>query len=283
MIIDIHTHAFPDAIADRATTKLAKMARIVRYLDGSKAALMEHMKQSGVDLSVLQPVATKQNQSLGISREVYEINEHTQETGLLSFGAIHPDDEDYKEIIRDLHAHGVVGVKLHPPYQEVYFDDIRYLRILDLLCELDMYALVHCGSDVGLPGNDFSSIPHILPVLEKIDASHLILAHMGGFGAWDDVEQYIAGSPAYLDTAYALRPIQALPGTDRTEDEDSPMPKEQFLRIVQRHGANRILFGTDSPWDAQRDAIETIQQSGLSPDAIENILGENAKKVLRIS
>ena len=62
MIIDFHTHTFPDELADRAVGTLAHSGGIHNYLDGRVDSLKESMKKAGIDYSVLLPVATKPNQ-----------------------------------------------------------------------------------------------------------------------------------------------------------------------------------------------------------------------------
>ena len=70
-----------------------------------------------------------------------------------------------------------------------------------------------------------------------------MLAHMGGNEMWDDVERYLVGQNVYFDTGVIL----------------NTMPQEQFLRIVHMHGADRILFGTDSPWADQKNFVALLE------------------------
>lgn len=57
------------------------------------------------------------------------------------------------------------------------------------------------------------------------------------------------------------------------------LEKEQFLRIVEKHGADKILFATDSPWSDQGYTLERLKEFGMSEEALNLILGENAKKL----
>lgn len=280
MIIDFHTHTFPDALAGRAVEKLAASARAKNYLDGTMHALSASMGGAGVDLSVLLPVVTKPGQQEAINQLAVEINQHTQETGLLSFGGIHPDNEDYRRILRELANHGVKGVKLHPIFQQVCLDDIRYLRIIQCACENGLIVLIHAGYDISFPHREYSSIRRIINVLDKLAPPKFVLAHMGGWGAWDEVERDIVGRDVWLDTSFSLLPIAPAPGTIRKPEENPPLSKERFLRMVRRHGAGHILFGTDSPWDSQKNVLGALRESGLEKKELDAILGENARKLL---
>ncbi len=282
MIIDFHTHTFPKELAGRAISKLAASSRARNYLDGTAGALRASMEEAGVDYSVLLPVATRTGQQEDINRNAIEVNRHSKETGLISFGGIHPENEDYREILRGLSENGVKGVKIHPVFQRVAIDDIRYLRIIECASENDMIVITHAGYDIGFPGEDFSSVRRIEKMLDIVKPRKMVLAHMGGWDCWEEVEERIVGRDVWLDTAFSLLPIEPAPGTVRGPEENPPLTGEQFLRMVRRHGADRILFGTDSPWSGQKEMVAAIQGSGLDEKEQEAILGGNAGELLGI-
>ena len=130
MIIDFHTHVFPKSLAERAVEKLAKSARALNYADGTAEGLQDSMREAGVDYSLLLPVVTRAGQQEDINRIAVETNARAAETGLLSFGGIHPENENYREILRNLAENGVKGIKIHPVFQQVPIDDIRFQRII---------------------------------------------------------------------------------------------------------------------------------------------------------
>ena len=125
MIIDFHTHTFPDELADRAVGTLAHSGGIHNYLDGRVHSLTDSMKKAGIDYSVLLPVATKPNQCDTINTLALKTNETSKTTGLISFGAIHPACENFREILNWLSNNGFKGIKLHPVFQKTNIDDTR--------------------------------------------------------------------------------------------------------------------------------------------------------------
>lgn len=283
MIIDFHTHTFPENLAGRAIAKLAASSRAKNYLDGTADALRASMKEAGVDYSILLPVATRLGQQGDINRAAIETNRHSEETGLISFGGIHPENEDYREILRRLSENGVKGVKVHPVFQRAPIDDIRYLRIIECASENDMIVITHAGYDIGFPGEDFSSVRRIERMLDAVKPRKMVLAHMGGWDCWEEVEERILGRDVWLDTAFSLLPIEPAPGTVRRPEENPPIAREQFPQMVRRHGAERILFGTDSPWSGQREMVAAIRHSGLDAMEQEAVLGGNAGELLGIA
>lgn len=294
MIIDFHTHTFPEQIAKRAIAKLSDSAHIKSYSDGTLEGLKQSMKTAGIDHAVLQPVVTKPIQQEDINRLAIETNEHFQDTGILSFGGIHPDNEDYKEILKSMARHGIPGVKLHPVFQRTYFDDIRYLRIMDCASENGLIILIHAGLDASFPGADYVIPGHIRSALKQVRPDKLILAHMGGWGCWEEAEELLADYNVYLDTAFTLSPLRsntegsALTSSPPRSNTDSsavpqhytPLSREQFLRMVKSFGAERILFGTDSPWADMAESLELVRESGLTASELEAVLGGNAARLL---
>ena len=57
---------------------------------------------------------------------------------------------------------------------------------------------------------------------------------------------------------------------------------EQLVRIIRKHGAGKILFGTDCPWSGQKESIARIEGLPLSEEEKALIFGENAKKLLEL-
>lgn len=276
MIIDMHTHTFPDKVAGPALANMEKAIVVQRGYEvrikvvGTLDALAESTRVNGVDLSVVVPVATKPEQSKNINRFAQKTNEHTDSTGVFSMGAIHPDNTDYKEILNDVKAMGLKGIKIHPDYQNVMFDDDRYLRIMDYAANLGLVIVTHAGEDIGLPEKIHCTPDSVINILKHIQPEKLVLAHMGGWNMWNEVEEKLVGRNLYFDTAFVFETVPP------------HIPEEQFRRIVKNHGADRILFATDSPWSAQDESIKVIQNLHFTPEEEKMILGDNARKLLEL-
>ena len=111
MIIDFHSHTFPDAIADKAISKLTASADIINYLNGTLADITRSGKEAGIDYSVLLPVVTNPKQYETINKTAVEVNHASDETGIISFGGLHPENANYKEIINYLSDNNIVLIK----------------------------------------------------------------------------------------------------------------------------------------------------------------------------
>ena len=141
MIIDFHTHTFPDHISQQVVHKLSLESHTLPFTDGSLHGLLTSMHHSGVDYSVTLPVMTNIGQVEKINSSIKENKDSLLTQGIIAFGGMHPDYENYKEELKQLHLSGVKGIKLHPAYQNVDLDDIRMMRIIDAASELGLIIL----------------------------------------------------------------------------------------------------------------------------------------------
>lgn len=282
MIVDIHTHTFPDKIAFSTVEKLKLMSHTQPFSDGTNAGLAQSMSDAGVDCSLVLPVATNARQVPHVNETSARLNASGPETGIYSFGCMHPDFPDWKEELSRIAALGLKGIKLHPVYQGVNFDDPRYLRILERAAEVGLVVLTHAGRDIGFPDRVNCSPDMVLRAVRQVGPTPLILAHMGGWRNWDEVEELLADTAVYLDTSFSLGKMTPLGDGYYGPGDLDLLSEEQFLRMVRKFGANRILFGTDSPWGDQMAGLEQFRALPLTKEEQTAILGGNAKKLLKL-
>ena len=269
MVIDLHTHIFPDKIAEKTISALSKSACVTPYANGTKAGLLESMDKAGVDISINLPAMTNSSQLDSINTFAKCLNEenHTRPR-IISFAGFHPDIENYKEELCKIKENGFLGIKLHPDYQGTFFDDERYINILKSAKELDLITVTHAGLDGAFVGREIKCTPRrVLRALDKIGGySKLVLAHLGGNELFDEVYKELAGYDIYFDTSYVL----------------INTPKQDFLKMVEKHSADKILFATDSPWQCRGQMINKLKSYELPKEAEDKIFYKNAKNLLNI-
>jgi len=282
MIIDVHTHIFPEKISAAVIDKLSRISRTHAFTDGTLDGLRKSMDAAQIDLSVVLPVATNTSQVEKINSSAAALNECFGDAGILSLGCIHPDYTNYREELRRVKNRGLKGIKIHPVYQDTNLDDIKFLHILDRAAELDLIVVAHAGLDIGFPGAVKCSPQMARHVVDEIGDFKFVLAHMGGWKNWDDVLKLLGNTKVFIDTAFSTGTI--VPRSDsRWEPADLKLlDAAQFMTFVEVFGADRILFGTDSPWSSQRDSLEFIRALPLAVADKNKILGDNAKRLLGI-
>ncbi len=281
MIVDIHTHIFPDKIAAAAISKLSAASGILPNTDGTTRGLLDSMDRAGVDLSVILPVATAKEQVDKINSSAMRLNEAYAEKGLFSFGAMHPDyGGGIRRELNRLRENGIKGIKIHPVYQSTDIDDIKYLRIFDCAAELNMTVVTHAGLDIGFPDAVHCSPTQILRAMRQIGDFKFVLAHMGGWQNWEEAQEIFADTKVYIDTAFSFGKFNSTPAGKDKNDKIKMLNEDALMKFVKIFGAERILFGTDSPWAEQKEAVNFIKNSPLADADKEKILGGNAQKLL---
>lgn len=263
MLIDFHVHFFDERIAARAMAAVGGAADIVPETDGTAYDTRAKLRGWGVDRAVLLPIATKASQQ----RTINDWAKTAEDEMFLSFGSVFPDAPDALAELSYIKQIGLRGVKLHPDYQGFFAGDEAYFPLYEACAALGLPLVFHAGYDPaspevthGLP-EDFAKIADAFPTLT------LILAHLGGENHWDEVEDCIVGRRnVYLDTAYGSRDISAA----------------QFERIVRSHGADRILFASDCPWDSPAQVKARIDGFGLTDAELALIYHGNAQRILEL-
>ncbi|MBQ8780847.1 MAG: amidohydrolase [Oscillospiraceae bacterium] len=265
MYIDFHTHAFTDAIAERAVDKLEKIVIEAGFKEraetrGTVAQLLEKMDEWGVDRAVVLPIATKPSQQMSINNWAAEV----MSDRLYCFGTVHPDAEDALEELERVKALGLKGIKLHPDYQGFFADEEKMFPIYEKCAELGLPLIFHAGFDVLSPDCIHCTPQMSAAVIERVPRLTLILAHLGGNELWDDVEKYLVGKNVYLDTAFIAGHIS----------------DGQLLRIIRNHGAEKILLASDCPWHPASAEIEMLKRLPLTDEEFELISWKNALGLL---
>lgn len=268
MLIDFHTHVFPDKIADRTIEILENNIKKQGYdytaaIGGRLDNLKKSMSDNNIDISLVLPIATSATQHVSINNFAESIN---GKDNIYSLGSLYPFQEDWEQVLYTIKEKGLKGIKLHPEYQQFYIDGKEALRIFKKCDELDLITVLHSGRDTGINPPVHCTPERIKNVLKYVKGDKIVAGHLGGWQMWDDVEKHLIGTPIYFDTAYILGFIS----------------DEQLLRIIKNHGSEKILHATDSPWEKQGEIAHHLSKLPLTKNELENIFYKNAKKLLKI-
>ncbi len=261
MIIDFHTHTFPDKIAEAAISSLEKGGGIKRAIDGKLSDLRISMEKNRIDKSVSLPVATREKQVESINDSAIALLGDEQ---IIPFGCMHPLYENpEKELLRLKNAE-IKGIKLHPEYQGVPIDAKETVRILSICRDLDLICVIHSGRDIAFPDSLMCPPESVKRLMRDLSGTKLVLAHMGGWGLWDKIVEIFDGNEVYIDTSFSFSYLGA----------------EKMAKMLNYWDKDRVLFGTDSPWDNQSKSAEDIKSIGLDDDYFEKIMHKNAEMLL---
>lgn len=263
MVIDFHTHCFPTAIAARAIDKLAfASGGLQPSTDGTVDGLRARMRTDGVDVAVVMNIATNAHQQQKVNDFAASINGGD----LVAFGSVYPDSEDAFEELERIKALGLKGVKLHPDYQHFSADDPKMKPLYRKISSLGLITLFHAGHDYGCTP-PYGGTPEKLEVALGWFDSPVVAAHWGGVGCGDEVLARLCGRDnLYFDTSLGY----------------CMMPKHYAASILDKHGVDKMLFGTDTPWHAAPMEWRLLDSLSLTAAEREVIACGNAKKLLGI-
>ncbi len=267
MIIDAHTHIFPEKIAQKSIQTLEQLGGETAVIGGTVQDLICSMKKSGVDKSIVLPVLTKPEQFSKINQFAVGINKLPE---IISFAGIHPHCENINKLLDIIAEMGFKGVKLHPDYQNTDITDERYIEILYGCKKRGLIATIHAGLDPASPNHIHCTPQMSYDVVNELTPKgskpFIVLAHLGGADCLNDVERLLVGLPVFFDTSFVL---------EKTEPA-------RMREIIRSHGYKNILFATDSPWRDAKQYIEIIKSLSLNDIELNAILGNNCAELLCI-
>jgi len=262
MIIDAHCHIFPDALAERAMARLSEMYVVHPVAMPTHAGVLAEMDLRGVDRAVALQVATKPEQVRTINDWAIEL---AADPRLVPMGALHPSqppDEIAAEIDRLVEA-GIRGVKLQPFFQQ--FDPLAP-EALDMLRRVGdrLVVIIHGGEEMVEVRPLLTTPERLAKLQDAVPEVRFIMAHLGGYARWDESLIHLAGRDLYFDISFTLHCC----------------PRDLALRILEAHGTDRVVWGSDFPWAAMD--WSPISELDLSPVETAGILGENLRRLMKL-
>ena len=264
MLIDFHTHAFPDKIAARAIDNLSFVSGgLEPHTDGTVDGLRRSMKRCGVDVSVMLSIATNDHQQKSVNDFAASVNNGKD---IFAFGSVYPDSEDALAELERIASLGLKGVKLHAEYQKFSVDEPKMRPIYKKISELGLITVFHSGVDYGFPPPYGCTPKKLCRALEWFD-SPVVAAHWGGVDSYEDVLRLLCGTDIYFDISFGY----------------AHLPKYYAEKIIESHGTDRLLFGTDTPWHTADMEMRLLSTLTLSDEDKDKITHKNAMKLLGIT
>ncbi|MDX9867472.1 MAG: amidohydrolase family protein [Kiritimatiellia bacterium] len=261
-VFDFHAHLYPDALARNVVEALARRFGNPAAFDGTVDGMTRELAVSGLCGALNLPVATRPDQVRSINDWAAANNRGP----VYSLATLHPDTRDIPGTLEALRAAGFRGIKLHPEYQAFRLDDPRLAPVWETCPALGLFVFLHAGGERVFTPPFHSTPSDVAALLDRYPELTLVAAHLGGFQMWDEAEERLIGRPLYLDLSHTF----------------FWMPDTQILRMVRRHGADRILFGSDAPWQKPAAVLAAFLNLPFREAEQRKILWENAARLLRL-
>ncbi len=260
-IIDSHCHVYPEKIADKATAATGNFYDIPIDCRGTVNTLKNEMEAAGIEISIIQSVATSPKQVCSINNFIAD--EVKTNTCFLGLGTLHPDSENIEKDVDEIVSLGLKGVKLHPDIQNFKVDDERCLKIYECCEQKKLPILIHTGDH----RYDNSNPNRLKKVLEMYEELIIIGAHFGGWSIWKEAAKELHKyKNLYVDTSSSLYAID----------------KGEALEILTMYGEDKVLFATDFPMWNPKEELERFMNIDLTDIQREKILFHNANELFNL-
>ncbi len=257
-VYDIHTHIFPQKIAARGVENIGKFYGLDMRCDGTGeslgALLAPGMKCVISSAALKEETMSKSNDFL--------LDFAKRDQRFIPFSSFFPfcSVKDASHELERVKKLGSKGIKMHPDFQHYELDDSRVTEIYRVCAELELPVLFHVGDK----RSDLSSPLRLRRVAEKLPSLKIIAAHMCGYTVWDEAEKYLIGTDVYTETSDSL----------------DNMPPERLANMIRRHGADKVMFGSDYPIISPAEEYERFKNVPLTDEERRKILTLNAEKLL---
>ena len=265
-IIDAHIHIFPDRFCPQTVQFMAAEnpdVGLVPLTDGSALQAAESLKANNIDYGVMMPIVTNPKSQHNVNDYAAEVQ--NQYPSIFAFGSVHPLAPDWESELNRIVELGLHGIKIHPDYQGIFLDDTCMFPVFESISSIGLPVMVHTGFDPHSPNVVHASPAMVKKIATAFPKMTLVAAHMGAF-AYDEnmpIDYYDDCKNLWFDNAIAPR----------------TMTPEKLKILVDHYGAERIMFGTDSPWSEGKIDLAFLNQTGLSFNDREQILWKTASNV----
>ena len=260
-IIDIHTHIYPDQIAQKATDSIRAFYELEGSgnMDGRVETLLARGKEAGISRFVVLPVSNSPARVRSINE--FLLGETKKHDCFIGFGTLHAEMEGVAAEAEWILNAGLKGIKMHPDSQKFAIDDKRLFEAYELM-EGKLPLLLHMGD----PRYDYSHPARLKKLLENFPRMEVIAAHFGGYSMPAVAKELLADTNCVFDISSAMM----------------FMAEGEAEQYINSYGAERMAYGTDYPlWDPVSE-VQRFLSLKLTDDQFEQIASKTAKRILKL-
>ncbi|MCQ2353068.1 MAG: amidohydrolase family protein [Victivallaceae bacterium] len=259
---DFHVHIFPEKIVAKAVGFLENHYQFQWECSGTENDFQLRFREAKINKCVIFSSATKPEQMQNIN-DFISRRAASRPDFFVGFGTLHPDNSAWKTELDRFPVLNLHGVKLHPDFQQFDINAPKAMKMYEELEMRNLPILVHLG-DRKL---DFSKPSRLAEVAKKFPRLRIVAAHMGGYSAWDEARDKLAGFPnVWFDTSSTF-PF---------------LGKDEFIELIYTYGIEKIMMGSDYPSKTPQHATQEIMNLDIPEADKESISFRNACRFLNL-
>ena len=259
-IIDIHTHIYPQPVAQKAATAIEDFYELDGAgMNGTVEMLRSRGKEAGISQFVVLPVAVLPDRTRHINDFILQQVKDYED--FIGFGTIHAEQPDVAGEAEYILRNGLRGIKMHPDFQHFTIDDPRLFPAYEAIAG-KIPVIFHMG-DARYDYSQPARLRHILELFPKLDA---IGSHFGGYQMYEEAYELLKDTNCIFDISSSLMFM----------DEGVA---EHYIGL---YGAERMAYGTDYPlWDPVQE-VERFMRLKLTEAQMEQIAWKTAHSFLKL-
>lgn len=259
-IIDIHTHVYPDPVAQKATDSIRDFYNIGGAgMNGTVSMLRSRGHEAGITQFVILPVAVQAERTRRINDFI--LQQTALHDDFIGFGTVHAEMEGIAEEAQYIMEQGLRGIKMHPDTQRFAIDDPRLFPMYETISG-KIPVILHMGDhryDYSQPAR----LRHVLELFPQLDA---IAAHFGGYGMYEEAYRQLKDKNCIFDISSSMM----------------FMDEGVAERYINMYGAERMAYGTDYPlWDPVHE-VQQFLKLKLTDDQFEQIAHKTTERILKL-
>ncbi len=259
-IIDIHTHVYPDEIAEKATASVREFYHIGdKSMNGTVDLLLRQGKAAGISKFVILPVAIRPDRVQGINDFI--LQKTREHDCFIGFGTVHAKMDGIADEAERIMASGLKGIKMHPDSQRFSIDDLRLFPMYEAIAG-KVPVLLHMGDH----RYDYSHPIKLRRILDLFPKLQAIAAHFGGYSMYQTAYDLLKDKNCVMDISSSMM----------------FMGEGEAERYINAYGAERMAFGSDYPmWDPVTE-VDAFMKLKLTDDQKEQIAHKTAERILNL-
>lgn len=260
-IIDIHTHIYPDNIAQKAADSVKAFYEGIGdgNMNGTESMLLDRGQTAGIEKYVILPVALRPDRVQHINDFIYQRAQENSK--LIPFGTVHAAMDGLTDEVDRLMNMGVKGIKLHPDSQQFAIDDPRLFPMYEAV-KGRIPVMLHMGDH----RYDYSHPARLKNLLELFPDLDVIAAHLGGYSMYETAWELLRDKNCVMDISSSVVFLE--PGVPE--------------KYINRYGAERLAFGSDYPMFDPVKEVDRFLQFHLTDDQKEQIAYKTAERILKL-
>ena len=260
-IIDIHTHIYPEKIAQKATESVRDFYELEGsiQMNGTVDMLLQRGQEAGISQFVVLPVSNAPNRVRHINE--FLLKQAQAHDCFIGFGTVHAEMDGITDEAEWILNNGLRGIKMHPDSQRFNIDDPRLFPVYEIV-QGKIPLLLHMGD----PRYDYSHPRRLREILKIFPRLQVIAAHFGGYSMPKTAKELLWDTDCVFDISSAMMFME--PG--------------EAEKYINSYGAERMAYGTDYPlWDPVTE-VNRFLQLKLTDAQFEQIAHKTAEQIFNL-